>query len=295
MHIVGSDIDPDHFFNDTNNSCEYYTDEQFNSVKTKGAFSIIHFNSRSLYKNFNSIKEYMLKFSKFNIIAVSETWLNEEKGYNVELEGYELYTMNRKNKKGGGVAIYVDSALTSKIIKNMTTTIDGIMECLTIEISDADTKNIVITCLYRTPGSSIDTFNHNLGCLFENLNSKVHIVCGSLNIDLLNPHGNIKTTDFVNTTYSNSLFPVINKPSRITLEIATLMDHIFTNVIDNQVTAGLLINDISDPLPIFGIFQQLLKMENKTNKQYHKLIRYRTPRSLAAFSPHPRSEHTDLG
>lgn len=40
----------------------------------------------------------------FSVIAVSETWLNDEKGKDVELEGYRLFTTNKKNKMGGGVA-----------------------------------------------------------------------------------------------------------------------------------------------------------------------------------------------
>ena len=64
------------------------------------------------------------------------------------------------------------------------------------------------------PGSCIDTFNEELACMFGNLlNNKVQIVCGDMNIDLLNPHGKIKRTDFMNSMYSNSLFPVIIKPS----------------------------------------------------------------------------------
>ncbi len=144
-------------------------------------------------------------------------------------------------------------------------------------------KNIVVTCLYRTPGSNIDIFNQNLDYLFDSLNNKVHFVCGDLNIDLLNPQGNTKTTDFINTMYSNSLFQVITKPSRITLETATLIDHIFTNTTDNDVTARLLLSDFSVHLPIFGIFQQLLKSENRTSKQCHKFTRYRTPQALTAL------------
>lgn len=52
MHDPESNIDPDtHFYNNTNNTCEYYTDDQFNvNIKMANALSVIHFNSRSLYK-----------------------------------------------------------------------------------------------------------------------------------------------------------------------------------------------------------------------------------------------------
>ena len=74
------DIDPDNNFFDTiNNNCRYYTDDQYNKmIKSNGKLSIIHFNSRSLYANFNNIKDYLHRFSEpFNIIAISETWIKK--------------------------------------------------------------------------------------------------------------------------------------------------------------------------------------------------------------------------
>lgn len=105
------DIDPDNnFFSTIDKTCYYYTNDQYNhNIKPEGKLSIIHFNSRSLYTNFNNIKDYLHSFSQpFNIIAISETWINNEKGIDFELDGYELTYNNRQNKGGGGVAIYVD-------------------------------------------------------------------------------------------------------------------------------------------------------------------------------------------
>jgi hypothetical protein len=285
MYEVCNEIDPEnHFYNNINNNCEYYSDEQFKSVRRGTTFSIIHFNSRSLYKNFTKIKDYLCQFNKFNVIAVSETWLDNEKGHNVEMEGYELFTSNRTNKKGGGVALYVDTALRCTMLKSMTINIDDILESLTIEITVEKSKNIIISCVYRTPGSCLDTFTCKSEAMFANLNhNKVHIICGDFNIDLLNPHGNNNTIDFINTMYSNSLFPLITKPSRITKDTATLIDNIFINTIASQVTAGLLINDISDHLPVFAIFKNLLEVENIKKNHTHQLTRCRSPEAIAAL------------
>lgn len=202
----GEDIDPDNnLYNNIINECEYYTEEQCNNINMGGAFSLIHFNSRSLYKNFEDIKEYLSKINKFSVIAVSETWLDVDKACEVELEGYELFTKNRTNKKGGGVALYVDNDLSCKIVDSLSTTIEGVLECLSVEIVVLKSKNIIVSCLYRTPGSCLDLFNKNVDNLFGNLN-KMHIVCGDFNINLLNPHNNMKTSDFITTMYSKNLF-----------------------------------------------------------------------------------------
>lgn len=54
-------LDPDHLFLSSNNiNCNYYFEDDYNNtVKSEGKFSIIHFNSRSMYANFNAIKEYL--------------------------------------------------------------------------------------------------------------------------------------------------------------------------------------------------------------------------------------------
>ena len=49
---------------------------------------------------------------------------------------------------------------------------------------------------------------------------------------------------------SFGLFPVINKPSRITSTTETLIDNIFTNYDLAECKSALLYSDISDHLPI---------------------------------------------
>jgi len=271
VNEFGGDIDPDeHLFNNIIKDCDYYTDNQFKCFYTNGAFSIIHFNSRSLNKNYNDIKQYLSQFSKFSVIAVSETWLEADKCCEVELDGYDLFTTNRINKRGGGVALYINTDLGFMKINSESTTIDDVLECISCEIILEKSKNIVVSCVYRTPGSSLDIFNKKMDSLFNNPN-KVHIVCGDFNIDLLNPQKNVKITDFINIMYS----------TRITSDTSTLIDNIFTNQLASQITAGVLINDITDHFPIFSVFKELRNNTTKTND--FKVVRHRTPEAIAAF------------
>ncbi|XP_051941806.1 uncharacterized protein LOC127614500 [Hippocampus zosterae] len=93
-----NNLDPDNnFFNNKQRvtNSDYYLDEQFNTnIKLENALSVIHLNSRSLYKK---IKEYLTKFNKFKIIAISETWLDEDKTTEMEIEGYEMFATNTEN------------------------------------------------------------------------------------------------------------------------------------------------------------------------------------------------------
>ena len=80
-----------------------------------------------------------------------------------------MFWQNRCNKRGGGVVLFVMTAFKSKVIGDMTIVIDNVMECITIEIEVERSKNILISCIYRTPGSCIDQFNEKISELYENM------------------------------------------------------------------------------------------------------------------------------
>lgn len=158
------ELDPDeHFYKDLDKSCDYFTEEQFKeNVDIEGHLSVIHINSRSIWKNIDKIKQLLQPLCKFSIIAVSETWLDNDKISEVQIEGYELFTVNRQGKRGGGVALYVDSALHCRYIDNKSIAMSNIFECVTVEIDFQTLKKLQVTCVYRTPGSSIDIFNEKM-------------------------------------------------------------------------------------------------------------------------------------
>ena len=282
-HELESNIDPENnFYNSTNSNCEYYTDEQFKcNVSMDGSLSIIHFNGRSLYRNFIKIKDYLNQFSKFSVIAVSESWLTYEKETDVELEDYELFTTNRINRNGGGVALYVHNSFKCKKIESMSITVENTMEMVTVEIITEKNKNIIISCVYRTPGSCLDIFNDKMSDIYDkNVEKKRVLVCGDFNIDLLNTNEHRKSRDFLNTMYCLSLFPTILKPTRITTNSATLIDNIFINVIESEVVSGMLLNDITDHLPVFTIVRNVTWTKTQTETKW---IRKRTSEALDAL------------
>ena len=72
--------------------------------------------------------------------------------------------------------------------------------------------------------------------------------------------GTANTTDLLNQMNTHCLIPLVSKPTRITDETATLIDNIFISC-SNNCTAGVLISDISDHLPVFlldvGVFESV--------------------------------------
>ena len=55
--------------------------------------------------------------------------------------------------------------------------------------------------------------------------------------------------------FENEIFPVINRPARVTWASATAVDHILTNnIMDQDLQDGIIKLDISEDFPTFTIW-----------------------------------------
>ena len=55
--------------------------------------------------------------------------------------------MASENRKGGGVAIYVSNSLDYRVIDRMSIRINGVTECVTVELCINKRKNIIVNCV----------------------------------------------------------------------------------------------------------------------------------------------------
>ena len=97
MHIHLTNIFPD---------TKYYSGHVFNtsSKPLTPGISFIHLNARSLNSNFREIDDYLSSLNyKFDIIAISETWVSEPEHNKFNINGYDVYHTNRKNKRCGSL------------------------------------------------------------------------------------------------------------------------------------------------------------------------------------------------
>ena len=104
--------------------------------------------------------------------------------------------------------------------------------------------------------------------MFSCMKGSIYI-CGDLNIDLLNYNVNNNTKFVVDQMFSMSLFPLINKSTRITNQCHSIIDNIYTNSINEDIISGVIIADISDHFPIFGILQK--DIHKKETEQFFNL------------------------
>ena len=86
--------------------------------------------------------------------------------------------------------------------------------------------------------------------------SKSVYVCGDYNIDLLKIGSNNGYCSFYENVLSSSFAPKITLPTRMGDRTSTLIDNVYTNVIDKEHTCGILVRPISDHHMYFCILNE---------------------------------------
>ena len=242
----------------------YYNETTLNSLHLTSdtpltsQMSIFHLNIRSLPQNNDSLVMYMNELKiKFHIIALTETWLSKE---TCDLEylfnDYAHVKLYRDNRRGGGVSLFIHNSIQFKCIESLSILNEN-LECIFIEIETIRKKPIMVGAIYRPPNTNISSFisDHLNPVLMNNsLQSKHCYIVGDFNINLLNQSSHLLTSQFIDTMFSFSFLPLINRPTRIAQTSSTLIDNIFTNSPpEHHIISGILMTDISDHLPTFHI------------------------------------------
>ena len=75
---------------------------------------------------------------------------------------------------------------------------------------------------------------------------------GDFNINCLKYHENAKKKTFYDNIFEKGAIPIINWPTRISENSASLIDNILTaGVFDNSLKKGIIKSDVSDHFPMF--------------------------------------------
>ena len=110
----------------------------------------------------------------------------------------------------------------------------------------------------------MDELNRILSTISKD-NKKCYLM-GDFNLDLLRYEEHAVTQEFIDSLFSNMFIPIITRPTRLTAHTAPLIDNIFTNCLTQNITNGIIINDISDNPPIFASFNNEKLPYTKTLK-----------------------------
>ena len=253
-----------------NTRCQYFELDEMHSQVDSKSFSIFSLNIRSLSGHFESLKDtlYSMLPATFSVIALQEIW-SIHKTY--ELTGYNNIIFKTRDMKkernpncGGGVGFFVSSKFNFEILDEESIFVEGVYESLWIKVEVAKNTFKIIGNVYRpntAPKANIKKAIEIHSSILSKINkSKVHSKCsieivGDFNLDLLQFQRHDQTNDFLETSFSFGLLPVITKPTRVTPTSATLIDHIWVKNEAELHRAGIILCHISDHYPTFYIHQ----------------------------------------
>ena len=150
-----------------------------------------------------------------------------------------------------------------KILPNLAKSTENI-ETFTAEIENKNSKNVLISAVYQPPRGNQSKFLEEIKQVVHNSKQSTEsfFLAGDLNLNSLDY---TSSTPVKNLAIENRIFPVINRPPRVTWANATVIDHILTNTImDQDLQNGIIKLDISDHFLIFTILNS--KIHNQSSK-----------------------------
>ena len=150
----------------------------------KEPYKILFQNIRRLVTENSKVKieyfkEYVLE-NKILAMNFTETWLDKSITKDIKIPGYEVFRCDRKDRKGGGTAIYLNEDLEATVLLEVNI---GRCEMIAIYIEKINAINIVV---YRPPDTKIIDFNKILKEIKEllskmNTPEPVVIITGDFN------------------------------------------------------------------------------------------------------------------
>lgn len=185
--------------------------------------NIIHFNIRSINKNFDELLIYLNQFNLKNldIIVLSETWRIESVS-DFCIPNFNAYYNESRFNKADGVIVYIKKNIICNIkLINFSET--------NIIRSDFKINNISfgINVSYRPPGINPDIYINELSNYLLNLNNQqIELYIGDINYDLKNGNDN-NVNKYCNSLAECGWVSYINKDTRKTEYGGSILDHIF--------------------------------------------------------------------
>ena len=143
------------------------------------------------------------------------------------------------------------------------------IESLFVEITVPHGKNIIVGSVYRPPNQNTAFFLDKFDILSRiSKDNKQCYVMGDFNLDLLQYNQFIHQLKNLSTLFSHAFIPLISNPTHLTSYSATLIDNIFTNNLSQNVLNGIVLNDLSDHLPVFAYFSGKTLTRDGENKVF---------------------------
>ena len=126
--------------------------------------------------------------------------------------------------------------------------------------------------MYRSPNGDMTIFEKFCNILLSTNDetSKNIVFADDFNINVLDYESNTNVQHFLSNMFQYNVIPIINKPTRVTRNTATAIDHIITNTVISgiQHRSGIIKTDISDHFPIVFALNTCEKSKPEDKAQF---------------------------
>ena len=224
------------------------------TIKKTYNLSLLHTNIRSIPRNFKDMNIYLENLEhNFPIIRITESWLKPNNVNKYTPEGYNHEYDIRLGRHSGGESMFISDKLHYKRRTDLKFEITSGINSLAIKIEKntvGNNKAIVVILIYRPPSTLVSKFNTVLSSMINDIQkeNKYVFFMGDFNTNVSKQvKGSKDMEKFTNLFSSNSFLPLIDKPTRITRQSASLIDNIYTNCSLADCDSGILISVITFP------------------------------------------------
>ena len=259
-------------------NCRFYAEEHLSTLRDRlsKSFSVLTLNAQSLHAKIDEIRQLLYRMSQvhvyFNVVCIQETWLGDQDDPSLlALNGYDMICKPKHASAHGGLITYVHETLRHEIIYS--TARNETWEGLIVKVSQYDSNDVIVGNVYRPPRMLNDDIIKFLNSFESSIKGLDYgdtpcVIAGDFNINLLEVKQKPLFTEYLELMLSESLYPAIRLPTRITDTSATLIDHIHVkaNGIDyNSDLGGVINSNISDHQPCFTAFPHggTIRLKNK--------------------------------
>lgn len=225
---------------------------------------VAHLNVRSIMRHLPELTATIHKFN-YDIIAVSETWLTPDiDTINLRIKNYSFFRKDRTTR-GGGVGFFVRDCLCCGVMPA-----GDVIEQLWLSFR-VRSASYVVGVVYRPPELGYGVFVDELESSVANfVVGADYVIClGDFNTDLL--AGDSPASRYLSDTVESlGMIQLINEPTRIARDSATLLDLIIVTENLSILNSGVISVDIADHELIFCEFNapSLLPVKTYTARNY---------------------------
>ena len=191
------------------------------------------------------------------------------------LPNYSVVYKNRRLSTHGGLILYIHDDFAFKELNNEIAISheSNLFESIFVELwrKSCSYQKYILGNVYRLPLYGIDdltSFTNEFTTLLNLLKTRSNFIylCGDYNIDILKMSSNHVHNTFYENVISCSFAPKITLPTRICDTTSTLIDNVYTNVLDKKHTSGILIRPTSDHQMYFCIMNENFGKSAKNKK-----------------------------